>query len=115
MQTPVFTLFYEDKNITKDVSPYVLSVEYTDFEHGESEQYGYIFKITEDSLVFYKVSALKSAKSTLILYKSDLSRINLAEKTSKQYKSVQISYFNPKKKKRLKPPSATIMFKRAIH
>ncbi len=67
-----------------------------------AEQYGYIFKIAEDNLVFYDVSKLKGAKSLQIFYKSDLSRINLREKTSQKYKSVQVSYFDPKKKKTVK-------------
>lgn len=61
-----------------------------------AEQYGYIFKIAENNLVFYKTEKLISAKSAKILYKSDLSRINLSEKTSKNYKSVTVSYHNPK-------------------
>ena len=64
-----------------------------------AEEYGYIFKIAENNLVFYKVQKLKSAKSTIIFYKSDLTHINLREKTSQKYKSVQVSYFDPKKKK----------------
>jgi len=227
MLIPIFELFYENKNITKDVAPYVASLEYTDVEHGESdellicfedseklwqgswiptkgdtlrayigyeaekllncgifeideleydsppdvitvkglatgikkplrqknsvgyenktlkqiakeiadkhgytligeitdvrvdritqhqerdltfltklaEQYGYIFKIAENNLVFYDVTKLKGAKSTQIFYKSDLLRINLREKTSQKYKSVQVSYFDPKKKKTVK-------------
>lgn len=227
MLTPIFELFYEKKNITKDVSPYVTSVEYTDVEHGESdelsisfedseklwqgswipskgdslrcylgyadekllncgifeideieydtppdvltvkalatgikkplrqknskgyenktlkqiakeiadkygytligniadvkvdritqnkerdltflsklaEQYGYIFKIAENNLVFYDVQKLKGAKSTQIFYKTDLSHINLREKTSQKYKSVQVSYYDPKKKRTVK-------------
>lgn len=227
MLTPIFELFYEKKNITEDVSPYVTSIEYTDVEHGESdelqisfedsealwqgawipekgdslrayigyekekllncgvfeideleyetppdiitvkglatgikkplrqknsagyenrtlkqiakefadkhgytligevddirvdritqnkecdltfltrlaEQYGYIFKIAENNLVFYDVKKLKGAKSTQIFYKSDLTRINLREKTSQKYKSVQVSYYDPKKKTTVK-------------
>lgn len=227
MLRPIFELFYEQKNITKDVSPYVTSIEYTDVEHGESdelqiafedseklwqdawipskgdclrayigyeakkllncgqfeideleydtppdvvtvkglatgikqplrqknsvgyenktlkqiakevadrhgytlvgeisdvridrvtqhqerdltfltklaEQYGYIFKIAENNLVFYDVQQLKGAKSLQIFYKSDLSHINLREKTSQKYKAVQVSYFDPKKKKTVK-------------
>ncbi len=64
-----------------------------------AEEYGYIFKIAENKLVFYDVQKLKGAKSTLIFYKSDLIHINLREKTSQKYKSVQVSYFDPKKKK----------------
>ncbi len=227
MLIPIFELFYEQKNITKDVSPYVISLEYTDVEHGESdelqiafedseklwqgdwlpckgdnlrahigyqsekllncgnfeideleystppdvvtvkglatgikkplrqknsqgyenttlkqiakeiadkhnynlvgeiadvrvdritqnkerdltfltklaEEYGYIFKIVENNLVFYDVKKLKGAKSMQIFYKSDLVSINLREKTSQKYKSVQVSYFDPKKKKTVK-------------
>ena len=38
MLVPIFELFYDKKNITKDVSPYVTSIEYTDVEHGESDE-----------------------------------------------------------------------------
>lgn len=64
-----------------------------------AEQYGYIFKITENNLVFYNVQKLKGAKSIHIFYRTDLTRINLREKTSQRYKSVQVSYYDPKKKK----------------
>lgn len=64
-----------------------------------AEQYGYIFKVAENNLVFYDVQKLKGTKSTQIFYRSDLTRINLKEKTSQKYKSVQVSYFDPKKKK----------------
>lgn len=226
MLKPIFELFYEQQNITKDVSPYVTSIEYTDVEHGESdeltisfedseklwqgdwipvkgdslrsylgyegekllncgvfeideleyntppdvitvkglatgikkplrqknsvgyenktlkqiakeiadkygytlvgeiedvrvdritqnkerdlsfltklaEQYGYIFKIAENNLVFYDVQSLKGAKPIQIFYKSDLTSISLREKTSQKYKSVQVSYYDPKKKKTL--------------
>lgn len=67
-----------------------------------AEQYGYIFKIAENKLVFYDVTKLKGAKSTQIFYKQDLSHINLREKTSQKYKAVQVSYFDPKKKKKVK-------------
>lgn len=66
-----------------------------------AEQYGYIFKIAEKNLVFYNVRELKNAKSCKIFYKSDLININLREKTSQKYKAVQVTYYNPKKKKSL--------------
>lgn len=66
-----------------------------------AEQYGYIFKIAEDNLVFYKTEKLTGADATKILYKSDLSRITLTEKTSKNYKSVTVSYHNPKTGKKV--------------
>ena len=226
MLRPIFELFYEQKNITKDVSAYVTSIEYTDVEHGESdelqivfedseklwqsswlpakgdtlrayigyeaekllncgifeidelefdappdtitvkglatgikkplrqknsvayenktlkqianeiankhgytlvgeiedvkvdritqnkerdltfltklaEQYGYIFKIAENNLVFYNVRNLKNSKATQVLYKSDLSHLNLREKTSQKYKAAQVTYFDPKTKKKV--------------
>lgn len=61
-----------------------------------AEEYGYIFKITSDKLVFYETEKLKSANPTRIFYKKDLSRISLSEKTSQKYKAVQVSYHNPK-------------------
>lgn len=67
-----------------------------------AEQYGYIFKIAENNLVFYDVQTLKGAKSLQIFYKSDLSSISLKEKTSLKYKSVQVSYYDPKQKKTVK-------------
>jgi phage protein D len=67
-----------------------------------AEQYGYIFKISENNLVFYDVQDLHGAKPTQIFYRTDLTRINLREKTSQRYKSVQVTYFDPKTKKTMK-------------
>lgn len=64
-----------------------------------AEQYGYIFKIAENNLVFYDVKKLKGAKPIQIFYKTELLHLNLREKTSQKYKSVKVAYFNPKKKK----------------
>lgn len=66
-----------------------------------AEQYGYIFKIAEGNLVFYKTEKLTGANAAKILYKSDLSRITLTEKTGKNYKSVTVSYHNPKTGKKI--------------
>ena len=70
-----------------------------------AEQYGYIFKITEGNLVFYKTEKLVNANAAKIFYRSDLTKINLSEKTSKNYKSVTVSYHNPKTGKKV---SATV-------
>lgn len=61
-----------------------------------AEQYGYIFKIAENNLVFYKTQKLIDAKAAKIINKSDCSKINFTEKTSHYYKSVTVSYHNPK-------------------
>lgn len=61
-----------------------------------AEQYGYIFKITDNQLVFYKTQKLIDAKSAKIINRTECSRINLREKTSQNYKAVTVSYHNPK-------------------
>ncbi|MFR1034179.1 MAG: hypothetical protein ACLSFR_08400 [Alphaproteobacteria bacterium] len=45
-----------------------------------AEQYGYIFKITDNQLVFYKTQKLIDAKSAKIINRTECSRINLREK-----------------------------------
>ena len=66
-----------------------------------AEQYGYIFKIAEGNLVFYKTEKLTGADDAKILYRTDLTRITLSEKTSKNYKAVTVSYHNPKTGKKI--------------
>ena len=66
-----------------------------------AEQYGYIFKIAEENLVFYKTEKLTGADAAKILYRTDLTRITLSEKTSKNYKAVTVSYHNPKTGKKI--------------
>jgi len=61
-----------------------------------AEEYGYIFKIADNSLVFYKTQKLVNAKTARIIYKNELTSINLREKTSKLYKAVSVTYNNPK-------------------
>ena len=61
-----------------------------------AEEYGYIFKIADGSLVFYKTQKLVNAKTARIIHKNELTSINLREKTSKLYKAVSVTYKNPK-------------------
>ncbi|MBQ9246465.1 hypothetical protein IJ182_09385 [bacterium] len=61
-----------------------------------AEEYGYIFKIAENNLVFYKTEKLINAEAAHIIHKSDISRYRLTEKTSQLYKAVTVSYKNPK-------------------
>ena len=61
-----------------------------------AEQYGYIFKISENNLVFYKTEKLITAESAKIIYKSDVTNARFIEKTSHLYKSVSVAYRNPK-------------------
>lgn len=70
-----------------------------------AEQYGYIFKVAENNLVFYKVDELENAKPTQVFSVSDFSRLSLSEKTSQLYKACTVSYHNPKTGKKI---SATV-------
>ena len=47
MLTPIFKLEYNQKNITQDVSDYVLNIEYSDFEHGQSDEITITFENSE--------------------------------------------------------------------
>ena len=38
MLQPTFKLEYNKKDITKDISDYVVNISYTDFEHGQSDE-----------------------------------------------------------------------------
>lgn len=61
-----------------------------------AEQYGYIFKIAEGNLVFYKTEKLINADSAQIIYKNEVTNARFTEKTSQEYKSVSVAYRNPK-------------------
>ena len=51
--------------------------------------------------IFYKTEKLTGANAAKILYRTDLTRITLTEKTSKNYKAVTVSYHNPKTGKKI--------------
>ena len=65
MLVPIFELFYEKKNITKDVSKYVTSIEYTDAEHGESDELQISF---EDSDKLWQSSWIPTKGDSLRAY-----------------------------------------------
>lgn len=66
-----------------------------------AEQYGYIFKVADGNLVFYKTEKLVNADATRIFYKEELTGFSLSEKTSKTYKAVSVSYHNPQTGKKI--------------
>ena len=47
MLQPTFKLEYNKKDITKDISKYVLSINYTDFEPGQSDEIEIVFEDSE--------------------------------------------------------------------
>ena len=65
MLIPIFELFYGQKNITNDVSQYVTSLEYTDVEHGESDELNISF---EDSEKLWQDAWLPSKGDNLRAY-----------------------------------------------
>ena len=66
-----------------------------------AEQYGYIFKVTDSNLVFYKTEKLIDANAAKILTRTDLTNVSLSKKTSERYKAVTVSYHNPKTGKKI--------------
>jgi hypothetical protein len=64
-----------------------------------AEEYGYIFKISDNKLTFYETAKLKNTNSAVIINKSDLISFNIRDKTHEQYKSCEVVYHNPKTKK----------------
>ena len=47
MLTPIFKLEYNHKNITEDVSDYVVTIEYSDYEQGQSDEIAITFEDAE--------------------------------------------------------------------
>ena len=47
MLTPIFKLEYNHKNITEDVSDYVVTIEYSDYEQGQSDEITITFEDAE--------------------------------------------------------------------
>lgn len=59
MLKPTYKIEYNEKNITKDVSAYVLSLEYSDYEHGTSDEITITFEDTDIFLkLFYKAETM---------------------------------------------------------
>lgn len=64
-----------------------------------AEQYGYIFKISDNKLVFYETRKLKSANPALIIDRKDIISFNIKDTTQDKYKACSVSYHEPKSKK----------------
>ncbi len=63
-----------------------------------AEEYGYVFKIADNKLVFYEIGKLESASAVYAVDRKDLLSFNLRDKTHNIYKACLISYHDPKKK-----------------
>lgn len=64
-----------------------------------AETYGYIFKIADKKLVFFKVDTLHAKSEILTLNKGDLTSASLTDKTSETYSACTVTYFDSKTKK----------------
>ena len=64
MLKPKFKLLYENRDITVDVAPYVLHIEYSDHEHGQSDEIQIQF---EDSNNLWQGNWYPSKGDTLTL------------------------------------------------
>src|SRR5574344_1774116 len=65
MLKPTFKIEYNKKDITKDVSNYVVNIEYTDFEHGQSDEISITF---EDSEKLWQNAWIPSKGDSLRLF-----------------------------------------------
>lgn len=64
-----------------------------------AEEYGYIFKISDNKLTFYETAKLKSTNPAVIITRQELTSFTIRDKSSDQYKSCEVSYHDPKSKK----------------
>lgn len=64
-----------------------------------AERYGYIVKITDDQLVFYKIDELEKRDTVYVVKRTDIIDFEFRDKTYELYKACQISYFDPKTKR----------------
>ena len=64
-----------------------------------AEEYGYIFKVSDNKLTFFESAKLKSPSPALIINRKDIISYNFKDKTHDQYKSCEVVYMNPKDKK----------------
>lgn len=64
-----------------------------------SNNYGYIFKLTDGLLTFTSVESLKSSKALFTLNKEEINNISFSNSATKVYKACSVKYFNPKTKK----------------
>ncbi len=64
-----------------------------------AEDYGYIFKITDNKLVFYEIGKLESANTIFVIDRKDMISYSFRDKTYELYRACEVSYHDPKTKK----------------
>jgi phage protein D len=63
-----------------------------------AEEYGYIFKVSDNKLTFYGIKKLKDQPHNLSISRQDIISYTLRDKTHDQYNSCRVVYLDPKKK-----------------
>lgn len=64
-----------------------------------SQNFGYVFKLTDGLLTFIKSEALTDTDVVFTLNKQEVKSLNLTDTNTKIYKACRVQYFNPKTKK----------------
>lgn len=63
-----------------------------------AEEYGYVFKITDNKLVFYETGVLEAAAAMATIARTDMTSFSLRDKTDEVYRACTVSYHDPKGK-----------------
>lgn len=66
------------------------------FLHRISITYGYVFKLTDNTLTFTRQESLDSAKPLTTLTKKDIKNITISDTATKSYNRCSVKYRNPK-------------------
>ena len=64
-----------------------------------AEEYGYIFKVSDNKLTFYDIAVLRSQNTALTFTRQEIISFNFKDKTHDQYKSCEVSYHDSKNKR----------------
>jgi len=64
-----------------------------------AEDYGYVFKIADGTLVFYEIGKLESADIVFVIDRKDMISYSFRDKTYELYRACEVSYHDPKTKK----------------
>jgi uncharacterized protein len=60
-----------------------------------AEQYGYVFKVASDALVFYRVEILEAKRQVAVLTRGQVTRFSFRDKAQKSYSKIGVKYFDP--------------------
>ena len=88
--------------LTGDVNDEIRIIRATQYQETDlaflkriSMQFGYIFNIRANQMIFTSIFDLESQSSVIELRKSDLSRYSITDKTAEDYKAAEVRFQNP--------------------